>query len=182
MNTISEPLMTAVHLAESLLPGPGDQQPHEGEYAAAAAIIDLHASNTRGGQGVREWATLAQLRADVRRHLDARLPAPGVESIVAAEVIAVAVNARFRECADNQHPSDWASMNAGARYVALLCSGTAHAPAPRTVIAQVTGPDVDIWGYTASDVLDAAASRFDLPDTSHIHIHGDDAGRYTLTW
>lgn len=170
-------LADPIQLAENLLPGPAERRPFNDEYAIVAEILGTESSG-----GVRETDTLAQLRQQVRRHLEARLRAPGAESIVAAEVIAVATNARFRECADHQHPSDWASMEAGARYVELLRSGTAHAPAPRTVIAQVTGPEMDIWGYAAADALDAAASRFGLPDSSYISEDGQHTGRYKLTW
>ncbi|MFI7524555.1 hypothetical protein [Nocardia salmonicida] len=94
--------------------------------------------------------------------------------------IAAEVTAAFPPRAVDAWPGDWVSGEAFRRYVALLLTGTAHAPAPRTVVAEVTGPDIPSWGYAAFEVLDAVSARHQLPDTAHI---SDEApGRYRLTW
>lgn len=184
--TSPDPLTQRVFdLVEDLFPGEAEQRPGEAEFDTATVLLGAEVPRNRVSEtnpDITVWVNRAGLRTAVRRHLVARLPSPEKASIVAAETIAAAVAAKFIERADLEHPSDWSSMQAGGRYVALLCSGTAHAPAPRTVIAQVSGPDVDIWGYAASEILDAAAARFGLPDTSIIQDDGEEAGRYRLTW
>ncbi|MGW6728725.1 hypothetical protein ACWF9G_22735 [Nocardia sp. NPDC055029] len=107
--------------------------------------------------------------------------APELAAAIVAKVIET-----FTEKAENQHAPDWHSGDAYGRYVALLRTGTAHSPAPRTVIAEAPGTadtvgDVETWGYVAFEALDAASAPFRLPDTAHIS-DAEAPGRYRLTW
>lgn len=104
--------------------------------------------------------------------------APELAATLAAEVIA-----KFAARAAAEFADDWYSYDSYARFVALLETGTAHSPAPRTVIAGVPGAtadDVETWGYVAAEVLDAVAAPHRLPDTALITDEGP--GRYRLTW
>lgn len=102
-----------------------------------------------------------------------------IDSIDQAEAIAAATATLFTTRADTADPSEWVFSDSYTRYLTLLRSGTSRATGPREVIAEVTGPDVDTWGYVASDILDDASGSFHLPETSRIHVDG---GRATLTW
>lgn len=106
--------------------------------------------------------------------------APELAATLAAEVIA-----KFAERAAGEFVENWGYYDSYARFVALLETGTAHSPEPRTVIAEVLGTattveDVEIWGYVAAEVLDAVAAPHRLPDTALITDEGP--GRYRLTW
>jgi hypothetical protein len=76
---------------------------------------------------------------------------------------------------------DWSDPQRGMDYVAVLRGLAFWVQDDHTVVG--TAPDTSdglIWGYAASDVLDGAASEFDLPDSARI----DQVGplTYTLTW
>ena len=107
--------------------------------------------------------------------------APELAAAIVAKVIAV-----FAERAASEYADDWYSYDSYARYTALLRTGTAHSPAPRTVIAEAPGTaatveDVETWGYVAFEALDAAAAPFRLPDTANIS-DTETPGRFQLTW
>ncbi|MFR9754081.1 hypothetical protein ACL02S_24005 [Nocardia sp. 004] len=109
---------------------------------------------------------------------------PGAPEL--AEAIVATVIETFAARAAGECAADWYSYDSYARFTALLRTGTAHSPAPRTVIAEAPGTaatveDVEIWGYVAFEALDAACAPFRLPDTAHIS-DVEVPGRYRLTW
>lgn len=82
---------------------------------------------------------------------------------IALDVIAERARQAFQDRADNEHWRDWNYPDSYRRYVALLRSGRTWVGCNGSVFARVTGPDVDIWGYVASDALDNAGQ--DLGDS-----------------
>ncbi|MEV0773574.1 hypothetical protein [Nocardia salmonicida] len=105
-----------------------------------------------------------------------------------AAEIAADLPAKFAERADAEHEraQEWYSLDSCRRLVAMIRTGSAHSPAARTVIAEVSGTDeqthadIATWGYVAAEVLDEVAATYRLPDSALITDEGP--GRYRLTW
>jgi hypothetical protein len=76
----------------------------------------------------------------------------------AARIVRNAV-AELQERAVTEWPDDWSDYSAYRRYVALLASGTGYVGADGSPVVRVTGPDIDVWGYVASDALDGASQN-----------------------
>ncbi|MFV2198434.1 hypothetical protein [Nocardiopsis sp. LOL_012] len=98
-----------------------------------------------------------------------------------AHQIATRTTAEFTDMAHTwEHTTDM-DGDTRRRLTSTLRTGTARATGPRTVTATVSGPNAHIWGYTASDALDAASSDFDdVFATGHITQTGP--ASWQLTW
>jgi hypothetical protein len=83
---------------------------------------------------------------------------------IALNVIAQRAAERFTERADTENWRDWTYPDSYRRYVAMLRTGQAWVGCNGSVFARVTGPDVDIWGYAASEALDSAGQDLTDPE------------------
>lgn len=96
--------------------------------------------------------------------------------------IAHATTAAFTTRADATAGA-FADADVERRYTMLLRSGRAWAKNSRTVVASVRTSsvfDTAVWGYAASEALDAGSQDVALPDTACIEQIAP--GLYELTW
>jgi hypothetical protein len=99
-------------------------------------------------------------------------------STTAAE-IAAAIPGILRDHASRVDFRDWSSIDSYRAFVALLRSGTAWRVGANTVVAMVSGPDADVWGYVVANAFDDATQDYDLPN-AHIRPVTDIPRCYTL--
>lgn len=115
------------------------------------------------------------------------------EASTAAEIderaacIAAELPAKFAERADleNARIDEWIHRDECRRLVAILRTATAHSPAPRTVVAQVTTnaenrADLSTWDFVVAEVLEEAVAAYRLPHAALIAERSP--GCHWLTW
>lgn len=139
--------------------------------AAAAHLTDPDALLQRASDTDPLTAKAARSRRDSLTHRDRQIHAEVVADFAHAKAITI----------DSQRVDDWAQGETYLRYAELLQTAKVTATGLRRMDVKVSGPDTDIWGYAASELLDAAtADNPKVPDTAHlIEIT---AGHYALIW
>lgn len=79
---------------------------------------------------------------------------------------------------------DWTDASRGRALAELYKRASAWPGLPiyrgttYMLVCSVEGPDADVWGYVAGDLLDYVGQ--DLPDTARIDEIGE--GKYALSW
>jgi len=97
-----------------------------------------------------------------------------------AREIAVRTATEFARMAEAWEDATDADGDTSRRLATLLRTGTAWPTGPRSVAATVTGTDAALWGYTAGQVLDAAADLDEVFTTGQITETAP--GSWHLTW
>ena len=80
---------------------------------------------------------------------------------------------------------EWADYNfpeTRERVIAVIRSIDAWVVAEGVVAISADGPDAKLFGYIAAEILDSAASEFDLPDSARIEGYHGRGDIYTLRW
>ncbi|MFI7524547.1 hypothetical protein [Nocardia salmonicida] len=105
-----------------------------------------------------------------------------------AACIAAELPAKFAERADveNARIDEWPHRDECRRLVAMLRTATAHSPAPRTVVAEVTTnaenrADLSTWDFVVAEVLEEAVAAHQLPPHAAL-IDERSPGCHWLTW
>jgi len=98
----------------------------------------------------------------------------------ALNALAARARDRTRERADSEDWRDWMWPESYRRYVALLRTVKTHVGVNGSVFCRVSGPDVDVWGYVASEALDGAFGELGM-DGDDWMIEDIRPGIYRLT-